>query len=137
MLHGHVDPAGAGEITACEFQYVKDSLFNSSKFASATSVPCEPAAPFASSEDVAAHLSGLTVEEGFHYRLLASNADGTANGPIKTFKTRAVLDIKTESATNVAPRSATLNASFTGEGSQTEYFYEWGTNPGSETRLRY
>ncbi len=40
------------------------------------------------------------------------------------------MGIKTESATNVAPRSATLNASFTGEGSQTEYFYEWGTNQG-------
>src|SRR5262249_32649452 len=24
VLHGHVDPAAAGEITACEFQYVKD-----------------------------------------------------------------------------------------------------------------
>ncbi len=130
VLHGHVDPVGAGEITGCEFQYVKDSLFNSTKFASATSVPCEPAAPFASPADVSADLSGLTVEEGFHYRLRATNANGTANGSAKAFMTRAVLDITTGTATNVAPRSVTLNGSFTGEGASTEYFYEWGTNQG-------
>jgi hypothetical protein len=129
-LHGHVDPAGAGEITGCEFQYVKDSLYNVSKFASATSVPCDPAAPLTSPTDVSAELSGLTVEEGFHYRLLATNANGTATGTEKAFMTRAVLGIKTESATNIAPRSVTLNGSFTGEGASTEYFYEWGTNQG-------
>ncbi len=130
VLHGHVDPAGAGEITGCDFQYVKDSLYNSSKFASATSVPCEPAAPFTSPEDVHADLSGLPIEEGFHYRLRATNANGTSNGTIKTFKTRSVLDIKTEAATNLAPKSATLNGSFTGEGIQTDYFYKWGENEG-------
>ncbi|HEY7256811.1 MAG TPA: hypothetical protein VH476_09020, partial [Solirubrobacterales bacterium] len=130
VLHGHVDPAGAGEITGCEFQYVKDSLWNSSKFTSATSVPCEPAAPFTSPADVHVDLSGLPIEEGFHYRLRATNANGTATGSEKTFKTRAVLSIKTETATNVAPRSATLNGSFTGEGIPTEYFYKWGENAG-------
>ena len=128
VLHGHIDPAGAGEITGCEFQYVKDSLYNASKFASATSVPCSPAAPQASATDVSASVSGLAIEEGFHFRLRATDANGTSNGAVKTFKTRSVLDIKTEAATNVAPRSVTLNGSFTGEGSATEYFYEWGTN---------
>jgi hypothetical protein len=127
-LHGHVDPVGAGEITGCEFQYVKDSLYNSSKFASATSVPCEPATTFTSPADVSADLSGLTVEEGFHYRLRATNANGTSNGTVKAFMTRAVLNIKTEAADDIAPRSATLNGSFTGEGAPIEYFYEWGTN---------
>jgi len=129
-IHGHVDPAGAGEITGCEFQYVKDSLFNSSKFAGATSVPCVPAAPFTTPEDVHADLSGLPLDEGFHFRLRATNANGTATSGEKTFKTRSVLDIKTETATNVAPRSATLNGSFTGEGNATEYFYRWGENAG-------
>ncbi len=128
VLHGHIDPAGAGEITGCEFQYVKDSLYNASKFASATSVPCSPGPPQASATDVSASISGLAIEEGFHFRLRATDANGTSNGAVKTFKTRSVLDIKTEAATNVAPRSVTLNGSFTGESQPTEYFYEWGTN---------
>jgi hypothetical protein len=127
-LHGHVDPAGAGEITGCEFQYVKDTLYNSSKFASASSAPCQPPAPLSSPAGVKAELSGLTVEEGFHYRLRATNANGTSNGTVKTFMTRAVLDTRTDGATGIAPRSATLNGSFTGEGIPTEYFYEWGTD---------
>ena len=129
-LHGHVDPAAAGQITGCEFQYVKDSLYNASKFAGASSVPCQPSAPLNAPADVSADLSGLDVEEGFHYRLRASNADGTSNGTIRSFMTRAVLEIETKAATDVAPRSATLNGSFTGEGAPTEYFYEWGTNQG-------
>ncbi len=76
-LHGHIDPVGAGEITGCEFQYVKDSLFNASKFASATSVPCSPAAPQTSATDVSASISGLAIEEGFHFRLRATDANGT------------------------------------------------------------
>ena len=128
-LHGHVDPAGAGEITGCEFQYVKDSLYNSSKFASASSAPCQPAAPLNSPAGVKAELSGLTVEEGFHYRLRATNANGTSNGTVKTFMTRAVLDTKTESATGVAPRSATLNGSFTGEGIRDRILLRMGHGP--------
>ena len=129
-LHGHVDPAGAGQITGCEFQYVNDGLYDSTKFAGATSVPCQPPAPLNSASDVSADLSGLTVEEGFHFRLRATNAKGTSTGPVKAFMTRAVLGIETKPATDVAPRSATLNGSFTGEGAATEYFYEWGTNQG-------
>jgi hypothetical protein len=129
-VNGHVDPVGAGEITGCEFQYVRNSLWDSNKFASASSAPCEPAAPFTSPEDVHADLSGLPLDEGFHYRLRATDANGTATGTERTFKTRSVLDIATDTATNVAPRSATLNGTFTGEGIPTEYFYKWGENEG-------
>ena len=44
-----------------------------------------------------------------------------------------VQNLITKDATNVAPRSATLNASFDGDGTATSYHFEYGQTPGVYT----
>ena len=48
-------------------------------------------------------------------------------GADQTFTPHAVAGLSTEAATNLAPTSATLNASFVGDGEDTHYYFEWGT----------
>jgi hypothetical protein len=72
-------------------------------------------------------VSGLQPSTVYHYRVVASNINGTSLGQDQTFETLpAVHDISTDPADPVAPRSATLNASFTGDGTATNYYFEWG-----------
>ncbi|HEY1285741.1 MAG TPA: hypothetical protein VGF04_06600 [Solirubrobacterales bacterium] len=127
-VDGEVDPAGGGEITGCEFEVVNNAKFIASKFAEATKVPCEPGAPLSSPEEVSAEVSGLSLEELHRFRLRTENANGVSLGSIHQFVPHAVIDIATKPATNVAPRSATLNASYEGNGEATEYYFEYGTN---------
>ena len=64
-----------------------------------------------------------------YFRLVTENANGASNGTVKKFVPHAVIDLSTKPATNVAPRSATLNGSFLGNGDGTEYFFEYGHGP--------
>ena len=81
-------------------------------------------------------LEGLTPEAEYHYRIVASNSDGTSFGEDHSFRTPpAIGELNTEAPTNVAPRSATLNGSFVGNGKATSYHFEWGltSSYGSKT----
>jgi hypothetical protein len=132
MVDGEVDPVGAGEIEACQFEVVTQSQYNASKFAEADVFPCEPAAPLNSAQEVSAEVTGLTLEQTAKFRLVTTNANGTSNGAIRDFLPHAVIEIVTEAATEVAPRSATLNASFRGNADDTEYFFKWGLSKAYE-----
>ena len=125
-IDGEADPVGAGPVTNCEFQVVEKSKFDSNEFAEATGHLCEPETSFNEPKSVSSELSGLTLEEQYYFRLVTENAEGASNGTIHTFAPHAVIGLTTEPATEVEPRSATLNASFTGDGSNTEYFFEYG-----------
>ena len=72
---------------------------------------------------------GLTANEIYFYRVSAENeAHEVSHGEISKFKTLpAVQSLETKPATEVKPHTAELNASFVGDGTETEYFYEWGT----------
>jgi hypothetical protein len=73
--------------------------------------------------------SGLLPDTLYHYRVVASNPLGVSPGSDKTFKTLpAVQALTTGAATNIAPKSATLNASYNGDGTATTYYYEYGTS---------
>ena len=129
-LNGEVDLAEAGEeVTNCEFEYTTEALFIAKEFDEATSVPCDEGATFTANESVSAEVSGLTLEEPYMFRLITENANGASNGSVSNFVPHAVIDLATQPATDVAPRSATLNASFTGNGDETEYFFEIGDGP--------
>ena len=128
VVDGEVDPAGGGEITSCQFEVANNSKYIINKFEEATILPCEPAAPLNSPGEVNAEATGLSLEELHHFRLVTENANGKSVGSIHLFEPHAVIGIETDPATNVAPRSATLHASFDGNGDGTEYFFEWGTN---------
>jgi hypothetical protein len=124
-LAGSVDPDGAGGITACEFRYGPDTGYSEG------SVPCAPPAspgsPITSPAAVSAGLSGLTSGTVYHYRLFASNANGTNSGGDGTFTTAPAIEgVATAPASAVKNDSAELNGSFVGDGNDTHYYFEWG-----------
>jgi hypothetical protein len=119
------------EVTGCEFEYTTRSSFNSQEFGSATAVPCEESTPFTADEPVGAEFSGLTLEQEYVFRLVTENSNGVSNGTVRNFVPHAVVGLTTKAASNVAPRSATLNASFQGTGDATEYWFEYGNANGA------
>jgi hypothetical protein len=77
-------------------------------------------------------LAGLTPETTYHFRVVAQNGKGLSKGESVTFQTLPpVQSLTAEPATDVGPRTATLNGSFVGDGDDTTYHFEYGTEPGS------
>jgi len=129
-LTGHLDPAGAPEITACHFQYVTDAAFRVTRFSdlsSGGSPPCAEGQSFSAPADVHADLSALATETTYHYRLVLTNANGTVTSPAATFTPHRVIGLTTEAPTHLSGEAATLNGSLLGDGTETHYFFEWGT----------
>ncbi len=81
--------------------------------------------------------TGLTGGTEYHFRLLASNSTGTSYGVDKTFKTPVVNapTVTTGAATGITEKEATLNGTVNPEGSETKYYFEYGTTEslGSKT----
>jgi hypothetical protein len=125
-LDGEVDPIGAGDVTTCEFEWVPLAEFEETEFEGAASRPCEQTSPISAAEPVSTSASGLTDEEPYAFRLRTGNGNGASNGTVHTFTPHAVIGLATGAATELAPRSAKVNASFTGNGDGTEYFFEYG-----------
>jgi DNA-binding beta-propeller fold protein YncE len=128
-LNANVDPNEGGDVTACHFEYGTTPAYSSG------SVPCTPdpassppASNFSVPTDVSAELSGLTTETPYHYRVVVSNANGTRKGPDQVYLPHAVAGLTTDAASSVDRNSATLNASFNGNGEDTHYYFEWGTD---------
>ena len=125
-LNATVSPNGSGNITSCQFEYGTESSYG-------TTTPCNPdpnASPpgsnFTSPTMVSAAISGLSPETTYHYRVVVVSANGTKYGTDRTYTTGKVPGLSTDSATNLSEDSATLNASFVGDGSDTHYYFEWG-----------
>lgn len=124
-VEGAVDPDSAGGIIGCEFRFGEDSGY------SAGAVPCTPAAsvgsPITSPTAVTANLTGLISGTNYHYRLFVTNANGTNVGEDRTvFTPAAVEGVSTGPASEVTKDSAVLHGSFSGDGSDTHYYFEWG-----------
>jgi len=120
-LTGHVDPAENGPITACYFEYGVDTTYGHT-------APCSPTPPYSSPTAVSAKLSGLATETTYHYRLVAENANGRHAGEDETLTPHAVSELRTNPATEVMAVSVKLNGSFVGDGEDTHYYFEWGTD---------
>ena len=108
MVTGQVDPAGAGAVTGCDFEYVDGTGFQESKYATAKVVPCEPATPYSSPTEVTASLPALQPGTIYHYRLVAANTKGSSVGVDRTFKTIILPAVTTDTITNLGRASATL-----------------------------
>jgi hypothetical protein len=120
-VSAHVQPAGTATVTNCEVEYGTETTYGSS-------APCSGSLPYSSGTDVTANIAGLAVETPYHYRVLATNANGTTRSIDRTFMTHAVADVQALPATNITRTSATLNGSYTGDGDPTTYHFEWGTD---------
>ncbi len=74
-----------------------------------------------------AAIAGLQFGTTYHFRLVATNVDGTDYGEDETFRTlEAVVGLETTAATNLSQSGATLNGKLDPDGLATNYFFEWG-----------
>jgi hypothetical protein len=119
-LHASVNPDGLA-VSECKFEYGATTAYGSSK-------PCEGAIPADSGDHpVTAALSGLTPNTSYHFRIVATNANGTNQSDDQSFATSQPA--VTSSATGVAGTKATLNGIVFPEGEEiTECKFEYGLN---------
>jgi hypothetical protein len=89
-------------------------------------VPCDQTLPIAAPGDATVHLSGLGTETRYHYRFRATNANGTGNGPDRTFTPHWVTGLETGEATDIEAGSATLHGELDPAGEATNYYFQWG-----------
>ena len=129
-LTGHVDPAGAGNITGCRFEYVRDAVFQVTGFSdlsSGGSVPCDQSTPIASAGAVSVTLTGLPSGSAYDYRLVAANASGANPSGALSFTT-AGPSIDDTSVTSVTSGSAELGAQINPNLLATTYHFQYGTS---------
>jgi hypothetical protein len=79
--------------------------------------------------------TGLTEGTTYHFRIVAKNGDGTTDGADQEFKTLKKPTVETKAATSVTTTGATLNGTVNPNGSETKYYFEYGTTEayGSKT----
>jgi hypothetical protein len=122
VARGHVDPAGGGEVTGCEIEWGLKSDY------SEPAVPCSPATPYSSPQDVTAPISGLEPGKTYHYRVVASNANGRNIGDDRTFTTATVPSIDHVFADKVSETGADLHGEINPHAFDTTYWFEYGTS---------
>ena len=124
-LHATLVPFGLD--TTCTFQYVDDAGFQANGYIGATSVPCVPADLGSGFTFVqaSADVGGLTPGTTYHFRVVATNSAGTANGNDMTFKTAGPPVVVSQSATNVTDTTATLNATVNPAGLDTTCVFQY------------
>jgi DNA-binding beta-propeller fold protein YncE len=121
-VNATVDLNGGPNVTSCTIQYGTDTTYGSS-------IPCTPSTPYSGTTSISANLTGLTTEGVYHYRVVLVTANGTKKATDQVYVPHAVAGLTTEPATEVERNSATLNGSYTGNGEDTHYLFEWGTTP--------
>jgi hypothetical protein len=123
-LHGHLDPAGGGEVTSCSFEYS-----TSPEFFGASTTPCAEGQSYSSPADVSADLTGLVTGEVTYYvRLKAGNANGFNRSGSKAVTPHYVAGLHTDPATGIDRTSATLHGSYLGQGEETHIYFKYGTS---------
>jgi phosphodiesterase/alkaline phosphatase D-like protein len=71
-------------------------------------------------------LSGLTPSTTYHYRLVATNNEGTSTGPDTAFTTPALPVVTTNAASNVQPILATLRGTYNQNGGTYTAVFDYG-----------
>jgi hypothetical protein len=121
-LRAVIDPQG--NETTYHFEYVDEAHFQAGGYASATSTI--PASAGSSFEDQMASATLASLAPGiYHYRIVATNSQGTATGPDQLLNTAL---IEGPWVSGVSSTSATLEASVDPLGTSTEYRLEYGTS---------
>jgi hypothetical protein len=83
---------------------------------------------------VSGALTGLSSGTTYHYRLVATNSDGTTRGGDGVFTTPTAPVAATGSATSVTVSSARLNGTVDPNGRATTWYFEYGTSTGYGTK---
>jgi DNA-binding beta-propeller fold protein YncE len=97
----------------------------------AVNVPCSPEAPLSAATDVSAALTNLTPFATYHYRLIATRADGEGlarYGSVRAFTPAPAVApaVDGTSSTSVTPTTAVLGAQINPNLSPTVYRFQYG-----------
>ncbi len=111
-LNGTVNSNGT-TLSNCHFEYGPSTSYGSS-------VPCSGPE---SGESATASLSPGTA---YHFRIVATNASGTAYGNDETFTTPGPVEAVTEVATGVQQTEAVLNGTVNPRGYDAKYYFQYG-----------
>ncbi len=120
-LQGQIDPFGFD--TTYRFEYGTSTAYGSS-----VPVPDADIGSGMGEVPVSQVIGQLLPATTYHYRIVATNAQGTVDGTDQTFTTVPPAYIDSEFVTSVASSSVTLNAEVNPNGTSTEYRLEYGTN---------
>jgi multidrug resistance efflux pump len=120
-LGGTVDPAGAG--TSYWFEYGTSASSLTSK------TPKVGAGSGSIDVSVSANVSGLGPGRTYYFRVMASNPTGTSSGATVSFATLVAArpSVTTGSASSELTQTATLSGTVDPNGSDTTYYFEYGT----------
>ncbi len=117
-LRGTIDPRG--QTTTYYFEYGPTSAYG-------YQTSPQTAAAGASSVQVSATLSSLTLGTTYHDRLVAVNAGGVTLGGDAALTTNAPPLVGSAAPSGVTSDSATLNGTVTPQGRSTTYYFQYGT----------
>lgn len=128
-LNGTVNPAGTA--TTYQFEYGTSQAYGSLSPASATSVGSD-----SSDHALSAELTGLASDTLYHYRIVASNSEGTNRGLDETFQTTGPPTVGGQFANEITRTTASVGATLDAHGFDTHYHVEYGTTTsyGSSTQ---
>lgn len=118
LLTGSVD--GEGKSAGYRFQYGETP-----ELGSAT-----PSASAGTSlQEVSATAEPLQAGTNYYYRIVAEDEDGANYGPLREFQSSpAVTDLATGPPESVAPEGVTFTGALKREGTETHYYFEYGTS---------
>ncbi len=131
-LRGHaafdalVNPEGSD--TTYRYEYVDQAQFEVNGYASAASTSGVSIGSGFEGQQAHASVEGLIPGDTYHYRLLASNANGTVTGADQVFEEIPPALVDGPWAVDVTSSSATLAASIDPLGASTAYRLEWGAS---------
>jgi hypothetical protein len=124
-LNGTVNPNGAE--TKYYFEYGATESYGS-KTAEVS------AGSGTSSIEESKAITGLEPETTYHFRIVATNKAGTTDGAGKEFTTLKKPSVETKAATSVTAFGAALNGAVNPNGSETTYYFEYGTTESYGTK---
>lgn len=124
-LDGNVDPAGAGDVTSCNFEYGPTTSYGHL-------LPCDQTLPITGPATVTATLNGLAPSTTYHFRLAAGNAGvspyvkGVSNHTSDaTFSTTGPPTVDEETTNNLDRTAAELRAKINPHGYATQYRFQY------------
>ena len=126
VLNATVDPEG-GEVTDCHFEYGTSTAYG-------TSVPCSTAPGSGSSPvPVSVLITGLEAAVTYHFRIVATNAEGTGYGDDGSFTTPVSEPPEVGRCVKLLPPTGAYKTSSctTASAGGNTGKYEWHPGPGS------
>jgi hypothetical protein len=125
-VSGMITPKGTA--TTAWFEFGTDQGFGTYSATTAQPIPAGT-----SSQIVTDHLTNLSNETTYYFRIAASDGSDTYRGTVSSFTPGSELSVRTLAVTSFYGSSTTVNGNVTPNGSAMTAWFEWGTDPSFAT----